>query len=248
MVKFVSGINSNTSKPANAMKTATSNAVTKVRSYYSSFYSAGSYLVTGFKNGISENTFRAEATAKAMAEAALEAAKEALKEHSPSKAMYEVGDYAGQGFVNGLDAYEDKSYDSGYMMADYARQGLAKAIAKVQSLANSEMDIQPTIAPVVDLSGVTKGSNAIAAMLDQNTTIGASVSLAGVNSISATMSRNRQNGGFDDVVTAIDKLRKDLSNIGGSSYTINGVTYDDGSAISGAIESIVRAARLERRM
>ena len=61
------------------------------------------------------------------------------------------------------------------------------------------------------------------------------------------MNDNSQNGVNDDLVSAIDKLRKDIANINNTTYTINGVTYDDGSNISDAVKSIVRAAKVERR-
>ena len=51
-----------------------------------------------------------------------------------------------------------------------------------------------------------------------------------------------------DIINAIDKLRKDINQLDtGSSYTINGITYDDGSNINSAVRAIVRAARIERR-
>ena len=182
-----------------------------------------------------------------MASAALEAAKEALREKSPSKAFYEVGDYAGQGFVNALDDSNNTAYDSGYMMADYARKGLSKAIAKIQSLMNIDGDIQPTISPVVDLSNVERGTAAIRGMFGRPLSISASTSLAGMNSVNTIMSRNSQNGSNEDVVAAIDKLRKDVRNLEGTNNTINGLTYGDDSGISEAIGTIVRAARIERR-
>ena len=59
---------------------------------------------------------------------------------------------------------------------------------------------------------------------------------------------NRQNGGNGDVISAIDKLRDDLKNVNHTTYTINGITYDDGSNIAEAVKSIVRAAKVERRI
>ena len=183
-----------------------------------------------------------------MASAALEAARKALKEKSPSKAFYEVGDYAGQGFVNALDDSSGTAYDSGYMMADYARKGLSKAVAKIQSLMDTDMDIRPTISPVVDLSNVESGTAAIRGMFGQPMSISATTSLAGMNAVNTVMNRNSQNGSNEDVVAAIDKLRKDVRNLEGTNNTINGLTYGDDSGISEAIGTIVRAARIERRM
>ena len=69
-----------------------------------------------------------------------------------------------------------------------------------------------------------------------------------LNAISSGMNARVQNGTNADVVSAIDKLRNDISNIGGNSYNVNGVTYDDGSNVANAVEAIVRAARIERRV
>lgn len=66
-----------------------------------------------------------------------------------------------------------------------------------------------------------------------------------LNAISYGM-RNRQNGN-DDVISAIDKLGKSLGNSRGDTYSINGITYDDGSNIKEAVETLVRAAKVERR-
>ena len=71
--------------------------------------------------------------------------------------------------------------------------------------------------------------------------------MANVGSISSMMNGNNQNGTNSDVVSAIEDLKKDLRNVGGTSYNINGITYDDGSTVSRAIREIVRAANIERR-
>ena len=79
----------------------------------------------GFANGISAGALAAATAARAMAQAAVRAAEEALAEHSPSRVMYRVGAYAGQGFINGLAAYNDKSYFSGHRMAESLVSGIS---------------------------------------------------------------------------------------------------------------------------
>ena len=71
--------------------------------------------------------------------------------------------------------------------------------------------------------------------------------LSNVRTINSMMNRN-QNGANDDVVSAINDLGKAISNMSGDTYSINGITYDDGSNITNAVQSIVRAARQERRI
>ena len=62
----------------------------------------------------------------------------------------------------------------------------------------------------------------------------------------STLVDNRQNG-YDDLVSSINILRNDLGNVGNTYNSINGITYDNGSEISEAVGTLVRAARMERR-
>ena len=101
------------------------------KDYYSQFYSAGSYLVDGFANGISENAYKAAAKARAMASAAADAAKKELDEHSPSKVGYRIGDFFGVAFVNAIGAYVSKAYTAGSGMAEAAKTGLSNAVSKI---------------------------------------------------------------------------------------------------------------------
>ena len=68
-----------------------------------------------------------------------------------------------------------------------------------------------------------------------------------MRAISVMMKENSQNGNIDDVVSAVNKLRKDLGNVGNTYNSINGITYDNGSEISEAVGTLIRAARIERR-
>ena len=61
------------------------------------------------------------------------------------------------------------------------------------------------------------------------------------------MNRQLQNGKNSDVVSAIDNLTKKIDAMERPSYNINGITYDNGSEISAAVETLVRAARIEGR-
>lgn len=237
------GLNSGVGDITDTIDSALSDAVSDIKGYYSDFSDAGSYVVDGFAAGISANTFQAEAKASAMASAALAAAKAALLIKSPSRAFYEIGDFAGQGFVNALHDYAPISSREGYNMADSAREGLATAIKKVNDIINNDVGITPTIRPVLDLSDVTAGANNISNMLNLGSSIGV---MSHVGAIGSMMNQNGQNGNAD-VVSAIDKLRKDLGNVGNTTYQVNGVTYDDGSNVSNAVGELIRAAKIERR-
>ena len=67
--------------------------------------------------------------------------------------------------------------------------------------------------------------------------------------MNSAIDRRRQNGTEDRVVSSIDKLRKELNDgLSRPSYTINGITYDNGSEVADAIQTLVRAAKIERRV
>ena len=218
-----------------------SSVITSIKSYYSNFYSSGEYLVTGFANGISANTYKAEAKARAMANAAKQAAKDELKEKSPSKEGYEIGDYFGVGFVNGIGNNVHTAFSVGAEMAKSAKTGLNSTVDKLRKLVDTDMNLEPTIKPILDLSNVKTGAGSIGSLIG-NPSLEV---MSNVGSISMMM--NRQNGVNDDVVSALNKLRGDLGNIGGDTYIVDGVTYDDGTNVSDAVKTLVRAAKVERR-
>ena len=244
MLKFVSGITSQKGKVASAVRNTVSGAANTLKSYYNSFFSAGKYLAQGFANGIASGSLAAAVKARAMANAAKEAAKRALNEHSPSKVFYQIGAYAGQGFINAFGDYTSKAFNASYEMAEKAKSGLSKAISRVSDVLNSDMDAQPTIRPVIDLSNVKSGAAAINGMFNRGVTIGANDNL---RAVSYAMANRNQNGVNDDVIYAINKLGKQLGKLNNTTYNVNGITYDDGSNITEAIKTIIRYANIERR-
>jgi len=211
---------------------------------YDEFKRIGSYLVDGFVKGIDDNKHKAAKAAKSMTEGAAEGGKKGIESRSPSKVFYRIGGYAGQGFINALGDYVSKSYKAGEGMAKSASNGLSKGISKVADVINSGMDVQPTIRPVLDLSAVEAGRGTLNRMFDTQPSWGA---MSNINAISFMMNRN-QNGNNDDVVSAIDGLRNQVKKMSGNTYVVNGVTYDDGSNVAGAVKSLIRAAKVARRV
>ena len=241
--KFASGISQNTKAIKDSFSAVLKAAISLIKSYYSQFREAGKYAVDGFADGISANTYKARAKAKAMADAASEAARKALDERSPSKVVYGIGDYAGVAFVNALKDHTTKADKASFEMASKAKSGLSDAVAKISDVINSDIDAQPTIRPVLDLSDVRAGASSISGMFGANPSIGV---MSNVRAITSMMNGN-QNGGNDDVISAIKDLGNKISGKTGDTYQINGITYNDDSNVSDAVATLVRAVRVERR-
>ncbi len=245
MNKFVSGIKSKNDNVVSVSTSGLSSAVKNMRGYYSSFYSAGSYVAGGFSSGIRANIQSAASAAARMASAASNAARQNLKIHSPSRVFKEIGSYVPQGFAQGISMFGGQVKKSVSTMADTATSTTQSVLAQMLSMIDSNIDAQPTISPVVDLSNARSGISALNGMLSTGQTIGIRASL---NDINTSMNYKNQNGDIGEVVSAINKLRKDIGNMEHATYQINGITYDDGSNISDAISTIVKAARIGRRV
>ena len=242
---IASGVSSSASKLRSSISSVVKSSSSAIRGQYSTFFSAGSYLVTGFANGISSNSWRAAAQSREMASAAAQAAKTELREHSPSKVGFQIGDYFGIGFANGISENIRNAYGVGSKVAQSAKAGLTDTVRRIGEALDRDIDLTPSIRPVLDLSNVRASAGALDKMLGVNYPVTA---MGNVSAISTMMSARSQNGVNDDVVSAIDQLRKELGNIGGDSYTINGVSYEEGSDVADAIKTLVRAAKIERRV
>ena len=247
ITQLIAAIKSSAPQLAAAAKSIAIGASTSMKNAYTSFHSAGAHLAQGFANGISENAYKAAAKAKAMAEAAVEAAREALDINSPSKVFMKLGSSVPEGFVKGINKFGTDIENSSVAMAKVAISGTKDAIARVSELLNADIDSQPTIRPVLDLSDVESGAGRINGLFGMQPSVDLLTNVGSIN----TMMNGRQNGlntTNDDVVAAIKDLKSAISKSSGDSYSINGITYDDGSNIADTIKSLVRVSRIEGRI
>ena len=242
--KFIAGINSQESKAKKGATKIASSCAKAIKSKYKSFSSAGKDLGDGLVAGINSKQNAAYNAGYKLGQKAVQGEKDGQKSNSPSKLTIQAGKWLGEGLVIGIGKMTKSVYNAGHNMGKVATDTISNAISKVSNFVNSDIDAQPTIRPVLDLSDVSAGANAINSMLGMSPSVGV---LSNVRSINSMMNRN-QNGANDDVVSAINDLGKAISNMSGDTYSINGITYDDGSNITNAVQSIVRAARQERRI
>ena len=243
MTQLREGISNGSKTVTKAITSVLNSMVSKIKNYYSKVKTAGGYLVEGFAKGIEDSKYLATQEAEAVAKSAKEAIEEALGIESPSKELYKDGRWTVMGFANGLRDFAGVAYKAGTTVADRARTGLTDVVGRISDIINSDIDAQPTIRPILDMSNVENGVASLNSMLNVNPSIGL---LSNVSSIDTMM--NSRGFGDVDIISAIDKLRKDLGNIGGvTNNYIDGITYDDGSNISEAVHTLVRAARIERR-
>lgn len=232
MTNLIAGIRSKDQTARDTFVQIVSGCLTAIRNKYTDFYNAGKYLVEGFADGITANTYLAEARARAMAEAAARAAERELDEHSPSKVGYRIGDFFGLAFVNAISDYADKSYKAGTNMAAAAKNGLSNAISKIREFVDGEMEVQPTIRPVLDLSEVRSGAGRLTAILSRSQAM----------KISSSMNRETtgeiQNGdGTPSVGNSYSFVQNNYSPKALSRIDIYRQTKNQFSALKGLVET-----------
>ena len=238
-----SGIKSGKSGVNSASESLVSGASKKLRNHYSSFNSAGKYLAQGFANGIKSNSYLSATAAKTMGNNAAKILRKALNVRSPSRVTYKTGRFFDMGFANAISDNAFRSINAAYDMGNDARKALASSIRKMSNIMNFDINTHPVITPVLDLSNISSGAASINGLFGGTQTVGVRANL---NAINMAMRTNRTNQN-EDVVNAIDKLRKELNNVNtGDTYSINGVYANDDDIID-AIKSIVRAVKVERR-
>nr|DAT95055.1 MAG TPA: tail tape measure [Caudoviricetes sp.] len=139
-----------------------------IRSQYETFFSIGGYLVQGFANGISSNSYLAAARASAMASNAAIAAKRALDIQSPSRVLYKIGRFFTLGFSNAISDHTINAVNASKDMAESSLNAFKNIIGRITDVVDGEVDTNITIKPVLDLSNVLSGSKQISSLLSRN--------------------------------------------------------------------------------
>ena len=235
---FIKGLNKNNKTISSAFSSSLTSAISNIAKYRTKFYNTGSNLVTGFCDGISENSYKVADEAKAMAKSAKKAAKKELDINSPSKVFRKIGSFIPEGFAQGIGKFDNLVKKSAVTMSNRAIDGTKKAISNIADIMNSDIDSQPTIRPVVDLSNVSAGANAINGMFDVNPSVGV---MSNIHSINSMMNKN-QNGN-SELLSAVNGLRDDFaSNSNSINVTVN-LDYNAGADANDIANDIATSLR-----
>ena len=176
-----------------------------------------------------------------LGQAAVRGERDGQKSHSPSKATYQSGIWLGAGLINACHDIAYKVNQSGRALGEGIVNTISNAMQSADSIIDSDGTMSPVISPVVDLTNIKRSASQITDLFNNPSV----TPMSNIRAISGMMNE-RQNGNAD-VVNAINGLKKSIGNTGNTYNTISGITYDDGSNVSDAIETLVRAAKIERR-
>ena len=148
----------------------------------------GANAAQGLADGIRSKIDEIADAAIDAAKKAVAAAKKELDEHSPSKVFFKIGENVDLGMVNGIRAYLGRIGDAGTSMGREAIDSMKSAIAHVSDIVNGEMDAEPTIRPVLDLSNVQNGVGKINSLFSK----GLDMSVSYNKAVEASRSRKAE--------------------------------------------------------
>lgn len=213
-----SGMGSRNTETSGAVSICES-ALAAISGYKSKFAAAGFNMGLGLRDGLKRSTGLAKIAAKGVAQAMLQAAKNALGIKSPSREFEKLGMYSDRGLARGLKKYAKVVTRSSSSLGDSALDAAKGSLTTLSGLIGEDMDVDPVIRPVVDLSDVSSASRGIHNMLSHSgtLTVGASTSLADAGARGIARAKARQNGGTEN--------RSEVNNANDSSISFNGNSF-----------------------
>lgn len=182
-------------------------AANELRKGHDRFYKAGEWAISGYtaaiRNGADEaNKVLTQVAAGSYGEFI---GPRGLDENSPSKKFYQAGVYATLGFINGIQKNEETVGATMNGLSSTVIDSFGNPMQYVASMANGDIQYDPSIRPVLDTSGIARGAYGIDSMFqNQNVTLsGLSGQIAA--DIGQLDSRN------SDVVEELKALREEMS-------------------------------------
>ena len=204
---------------------------------YNVWYTSGQYLAAGLGAGISSMADSVKTSATTVASGAIQSIRVAWSIQSPSKVGQELGMYFDMGIAGGLSEYSRIVSDQASEVGMSAVDSASTLLRGVDGSIFDDLDPNPTIRPVVDLTGVQNGVNSINAMFGANQVLSSDL-FRGVNSLRGIGTLNMDGakiaGGLTDknIVSSINALQNKLDNLGEAISNMQ-LVLDSGALVGG---------------
>lgn len=232
---LASGITEDTNVASEAFKKILDKALSSSRNYSTRFHTVGSSLVAGLIRGINSQMGSLESAVESLEAKAERAVKAKAKIQSPSKVWAKIGSFLGLGLARGITNSAITVERASAGLADVSTDAMSSAVGIISDKLGSG-DFNPTITPVVDLSRAAASASELSSMFSAN------------KAFSVAASMNNQMTPADRITGAIGALGSLMGQNGTvNNYSINGVTYSNGSEIAQAMEVLAKAVLVNGR-
>jgi tape measure domain-containing protein len=128
-------------------------------------YQAAVDSAAGLVKGLEDQKAAIEDQMNQIATDMVNAIKRQLGIRSPSRVFAEIGGFTAQGLADGFAASSSVVENSVTAVGDKAIEAMGRSLANISTLVSSNLDVNPTITPVLDLSSVKKDAAQIGTMI-----------------------------------------------------------------------------------
>ena len=151
--------------------------VNEFTSHRKDFVLAGWQFGMGISEGLRTSKELAVSAAAAIARSILNKVRSILDEHSPSKAAAKMGEFFGEGLADGISGTNEIVSKSGEDAAKSALKSTKNILGGMNDLIDFDMNTDPVIRPIVDLSDVKGSSRIINGMFARSNLISVNASI-----------------------------------------------------------------------
>lgn len=113
-------------------------------------------VVDGLSTGIQNGVGKIGDAAKSLGSSIVGGLKGVLNINSPSKVAEDIAEFTGEGLIVGLNNMSSATEKAAEGLGGSAIDGMTKSLTKIGDCIDEDMDLAPTIRPVVDMSDVDK--------------------------------------------------------------------------------------------
>ena len=163
----------------NPMETVGKKLIEIIKTYlnYDDFKKIGEDICKGLAQGIAENQHLAVDAAEGMASDVNDIVEDTEQEGSPSKVMWNFGDYVSTGFANGISDNAKLATTAAERMAIGVNDQLSASAMSMSDAMNTVMssNLQPSIRPVMDYSNIQTGASNISSILGGQADVAAEI-------------------------------------------------------------------------
>lgn len=156
-----------TTETENEFAQMTSNIITIVGDK-SKWSESGANIIEGMLEGVISEKQRLLNELQEVMDEALAVANGELDINSPSGEFMKIGKWSILGLVKGLELYSNLSNEASADVANDAVNSMKNTIARIAETIEGDINTQPTIRPVLDLSDVEFGANKLNALFSKS--------------------------------------------------------------------------------
>lgn len=218
MNKLKEGIGNKLSEVKSKVGEILTGAIDAVSDKFQDFVDVGGNIIDGLIQGLSDGEQAVIDYIVGIAADAVDAVKDFFGISSPSKVFAEIGMYCDEGLVKGFDKSAKDVSIASEAIGDQALKGMSRSVSKLSDtdfVFDIEVNTEPVIKPVLDLTNVTNGVREMDRMLYANRSMELASNVNVGTNAALEKNQNEKVKPYNDagVINEIGNLREDISNL-----------------------------------